>query len=570
MKSRIEIAIGGHTQVPADWMPATGAQALLHDDPVLVWLRHHGEKHGFQPDSSPYDFLDFIAEKGKRFADKWLEQLAPGAVQVCAKARGVRLSEKVRETFALMQRGTPVISQAALWWAPERIYGVPDLLVHTSWLAAKFPHLVAPAGRLRNVPKLRKTGGHYVVLDLKFTSKLDSRRKAKALESSAAQVRIYAYMLGQLQGIMPKQAYVIARDRISDPLPIKLSSSLDKPLDKDLATVRNQFVEIKVNGERYLPWRNTIVSSNLAHRSEEWRTAKDTIAREKIPGRDPGLLYQIGPRTKSELARDGFATLDSLLEAEPGTIPFEQYAGLGPAKAKRIRTILEANRSGSPVRPRPNSIPLKKKFEFYVDFEYFTNVNVDFESQWPTLEGCEMLFMIGVGWEDKGQWLYQSFMAEAEDQDQERVMVEQFVNFLQERTGGVLLDRGRTAIYHWTVAEAWQARRVSDRHGFPKEHLLRRLPWVDLQKVFLEAPVGVPGAWNFQLKEIARSLGRLDPELDPGWPGDLDRGLRAMVMGWRAYQAPVPPRWSKEMEQLKLYLEADCKALWKILQWMRS
>jgi len=24
------------------------------------------------------------------------------------------------------------------WWASERIYGVPDLVVHTSWLADKF------------------------------------------------------------------------------------------------------------------------------------------------------------------------------------------------------------------------------------------------------------------------------------------------------------------------------------------------------------------------------------------------------------------------------------------------
>jgi uncharacterized protein len=570
MKSRIETAIGGHRQVPVDWMPATGAEALLHEDPALIWLKYYGEKHGFQPDSSPYDFLDFVAEKGRQFESKWREQVTPRAVQACARAGDARSADKVRETFALMQKGTPVITRAALWWAPERIYGVADLLVHTSWLARKFPRLLARAGKPRNAPGLGNTGGHYVVFDLKFTSGLESQSKAKALAGYAAQVRIYAYMLGQIQGAMPGKGYLISRDRILDPLPIEITSIYGRPLDKDLSTIRNQFVEIKVNGARYLPWRNAVVSSNLSHRNERWRTAKGVIAREKVPGRDPGILYQVGPRTKRELARNGFATLDSLLEADPATIPFERYAGLGPAKAKRIRAILEANRSGSPVGPRPNSIPLKTQFEFYVDFEYFTNVNVDFDRQWPTLEGCEMLFLIGVGWEDEGKWLYQTFITEAEDQAQERVMVGQFVDFLREQTGGALLDRARTSLYHWTVAEDWQSRRASDRHGLPQEHPLRRLPWVDLQKVFLDAPVGVPGAWTFQLKEIAKSLGKLDAQLDPGWPGELDQGLRAMVMGWKAYQGSVPPRWSKEMEQLKLYLEADCKALWKILQWMRS
>ena len=56
---------------------------------------------------------------------------------------------------------------------------------------------------------------------------------------------------------------------------------------------------------------------------------------------------------------------------------------------------------------------------------------------------------------------------------------------------------------------------------------------------------------------------------DPGWPGDLDEGLNAMVMGWKAYEAADPAR-SYEISTLKSYLEADCKALWLILKWMRS
>lgn len=42
-----------------------------------------------------------------------------------------------------------------------------------------------------------------------------------------------------------------------------------------------------------------------------------------------------------------------------------------------------------------------------------------------------------------------------------------------------------------------------------------------------------------------------------------------MVMGWRAYAAQHPSE-TPEMAVLTEYLEADCKALWKVLSWMRS
>jgi hypothetical protein len=567
----IAMALGGHQEVPVDWMSATGAQAILLEDPALVWLKYHGQKHGLQPDSSPYEFLDFVAEKGQQFEDAWLDRMAPEAAYVCLDAQEVRSANKVVETFELMQQGIPVIAQAALWWAPERIYGVPDAIVHTSWLAERLPNLIegidwqAPAKNLAHSDK----PGHYVVLDFKFTSRLDSGQKAKVLDCYAAQVRIYSHMLGQLQGVMPAKGFLVARDRVFDPLPVEIKSVLGGPLDDDLTIAHDHFVDIKVNGANYAPWRDAIVASNIAHRDEQWHTAKHIIAHQKMPGRDPGIVYQLGPRAKRDLARKGFPHLDSMLERDPADLPLEACAGLGPANSKRIRAILEANRSGSPLFPRSVSVPPKKEFEFYVDFEYLTNVNVDFERQWPTLDGCEMMFMVGVGWDDHTEWSYETFVARAENHAAERRMVEEFIEFLQDRTGGALLDNDRTSIYHWTLAEVWMARRVAKRHGYPQSHPLRELPWSDLQQVFLRGPIAIPGAWTFQLKDVTRALGRINPDFDPRWPGDLDQGLRAMVMGWKAYSTSRPLQ-SPEMDTLRMYLEADCRALWQILKWVRT
>lgn len=570
-QSPFKTATAGHQQVPLDWMPATQVRPFVFEDPVVIWLKHHGEKHGFQPETSPYEFLDFIGEKGRQFEKKWTEEMAPDTVRVCDEAFQARSVEKMRETWELMLSGTAVIAQPALWWAPERVYGVPDLLVHTSWLRDNFPDLLSEVEGQAVAPNLRDAGmlGHYIVFDIKFTTKLDEPRKDKDLESYAAQVRIYSYILGHLQGLMRQKAYLITRDRISNPLPVDISSTLKCPLDDDLAAMRDKFMDIKLNGANFTPWQDDIVVSNIKQPAGRWRTAKNIIAQEKVPGRDSGLLYQISLSLKRELAAMGFPSLDSMLQEDPKKIPFEKSRGVGPAKANRIRAILEANRSGSPVAPPSDLIPPKKRFEFYVDFEYFTNVNVDFDSQWPTLDGCDMIFMVGAGWKDGEGWAFRTFAAAAEDQDQEREMLEEFLQFLRAQTEGVLTDATRTALYHWTSPEVWQARRASDRHQLPVSHPLRKLPWYDLQKVFLDGPCGVPGAWTYGLKQIAKALGKLNPEFDPQWPGDLDEGLRAMVMGWTAYQTGHPLE-SQEMTTLTQYLEADCKALWKILKWLRS
>lgn len=559
---RLLMATADSLEVPSNWMPATGIRPVVFEDPAIIWLEHHGRTHGFQSDTSEYAFIDFIRKKSEQFEEKWKQEMAPDAIRICDTPFSVRSVEKVRETFDLMQQGAPVIVQPALWWAPERIYGVPDLIVHTSWLAEQFPNLLSEATMsLEGKDQL----GSYVVCDFKLTKEL----KNSDLQAAEAQVRIYSYILGHLQGVMPHKAYLITKSRISNPRSVTIQSTRNQPLDEDLAALRDKFVDIKQNGANYLPWRDEIVASNLSHDDERWRTAKQVIARERFPGRDPALLYQVGWNTKRQLTNLGFSSLNAMLLKHPQEIPFEKCKGLGHAKTKRIRKILQANRSGVPALPLPQLIPAQKRFEFYIDFEFLTNINVNFDDQWPTLDGCEMIFMIGVGWEEKGQWAFETFIAAAEDQSQERQMLEEFIDFLQAKTGGAVTDTAKTAIYHWTDAEKTQTSRTIKRHQFPDNHPLCNLPWCDLNKVFLDGPVGIPGAWNYKLKTVARAIGKLNRAFDSPWPEDLDNGCDAMVMGWKAYQQQNPLQ-SKEMELLKEYLEVDCKALWNILKWLRS
>jgi uncharacterized protein len=540
-------------------MSASQVRPLILEDPAILWLEHHGAQYGFQPDEPPYSFLDFIAAKSRQFAEKWLQEMAPQAIRVCREASEVRDAEKVRQTYELMRQGAPVIAQPALWWAPERIYGAPDLIVHSAWLREKFPGLGEAAQGAGGAPQ----PGHYLVFELKFSTRLDSREKARNLAAYATQLRLYTYMLGQLQGSMPRRGYLIARDRVADPLPVEVQSTLAGQLDPDLAALRDQFVEIKVNGAQYSPWKDTIVAANPANADERWRSAKETIAREKVPGGDSALLYQVGAVAKRGLAEIGYPSLAALLDREPEAIPLEAIKGLGGKKAAQIRAILQANRSQSPVLPPSNLLPPRRPFEFYVDFEYFTNLNVDFERQWPDLEGCEMVFLIGVGWEQDAAWRFETLIAAGEDPRQEGELFGRFLQRLASLTGGAFSDPQRTALVHWTGAEPRQTQRAASKRSD------RGLPWVDLQKVFLDGPAALPGALDYGLKSVAKALGEFDPQYQTQWPEGFDEGVQVMVMGWKAYLT-ADPLQTQEMRTLTGYLEADCQALWNILRWLRT
>jgi len=214
-------AATAYSQVQNNWLPAHRVKLLPAEELALI--------------------------KNREFEKTWCENHCPSVVRVCLEADEVRSAKKLRETFALMTRGVPVIARAALWWAPEQIYGTADLLVHSLWLNERFPGLITPAEAAKPAPNLGDAGtiGHYTVVDLEFKPGLEGPKNKKDQQVYAAHVRLYSYMLGQLQGVMPAAAYVITRDRISEPFEIPIRSKVGEPLDCDLALLRDQFANMK-------------------------------------------------------------------------------------------------------------------------------------------------------------------------------------------------------------------------------------------------------------------------------------------------------------------------------------
>jgi uncharacterized protein len=258
---------------------------------------------------------------------------------------------------------------------------------------------------------------------------------------------------------MPQSGFLVARNRVFDPLPVAVASQAGQALEADLATLRDHYADIRLNGERYLPWRDPVVAVNQEEQSGRWRTAKEIIARQKVPGGDPCLVLYINNHIKDQLAQQGMPNLKSLLEANPSIEVLKELQRspggprLGPKNAGRIHAILQANSSGQPVRLPAEDVPVRRRFEFYLDVKSFSNVNVDFERQWPTLEGQPMVFMAGIGWEENGQFKFKHFRAAQETAQAEKELLQDLLAFLVSKAGPALTDAGQTTLFHWSATD---------------------------------------------------------------------------------------------------------------------
>lgn len=558
----LAIATGGHKTVPNDWVSATALRPLLQDDPALAWFRYHGHKYGFQQDASDYSFLNWISEIATKFEEEWVRRMAPYAVRANERDTDVTNASAVQRTLKLMSRpDVDVIAKAALWLAPIKAYGTADLIARASWLRKTFPQLSG---------YLAKGRDHWVVFDAKYMTQLDSSSKSKSLRLASSQVRLYSYILGQLQGVMPSHAFLITRDQINDPLPVCVEHELDGPLDAMLHDLIAECRHIRLFGGHYTPWTCSIVRPDWTNKEEApWSNAKRRILEEFWPHTPLETLPGVGTVQAVSLQQLGFHSVENLLRCDPqGKSWADKLPGFGDAKTRRLQAVLYANHSGRPTRVPMDVIPKKRPIELMVDFEYLSSCRADF-NKWPDLSGAEMVFMIGCGWEENGRWRFRRFTASEESAIAEQKMWCEFLSFLRDRGvnfGFVNSKHSLVSLFHWSSAERVQARRAAERLNMPE---LAMLPWMDLRQSFVHGEIALPGCWGLGLKEVAKAVGELSPEFQVRYPDGLNAGLDAMVMGWRAYEQAEPLQ-TKEMKLIGRYLEADCQSLLAVLRWLRS
>ena len=284
-------------------------------------------------------------------------------------------------------------------------------------------------------------------------------------------------------------------------------------------------------------------------------------------------LWQAGPARRRKAYDLGITRW-----TDPRLTP--EALGMSGAMAANLSAQLEVNRdhAGPPVRPARVAAARDEWFdpplEFYVDFETVGDLDDDF-ARFPERGGQPLIFMVGCGHLEAGEWKFECFIADRLDEPSEaRAIDDWFAHMAAVRAR--LAPDARAMVVHWSPHERFTLEEAFDaavkRHP-EKDWRHPDWAWFDfLARVVREEPVVVRGAHGFGLKAVANAmhdLGLVQTQWDDG-PVD---GLGAMVGAWRCEREAASAGGrlidTDLMRGIRRYNEVDCKAMMELVRYLR-
>ena len=587
-----------------DWVSATATRDYTLNDPLLDWLDLYGKDHGFQRDDllegydPNTDFSLFIMRKGTEFEAAVVKHLGT-LLSVYTVATGPERSRDLgaaEETFEAMRRGEPVVSQAVLRDAECRTYGMADLLIRSDEVHRLFPNAITAEVARMPAADLDGEPWHYRVIDIKYSTLhfLAGGGLQDTYGSTWAymvQVQIYNRALGRLQGYLPPEAYLLGRgwqqtikgqtERANNCLerlgsvPGSYISRSKGPLAEAADAACAWIRRVRTDGQTWqvlpVPSMPELRPDMGSTSDQPWHDAKQRIGHQL---EDLTLLWQVGP-DKRRAANDAGVLRWTDLVCTP-----QDVGVTGEKRVSTLNAILDVNRStgGPPVRPdkvrsaeeewRP-----EPALEFYVDFETVSDLDDDF-SRIPEKNGQPLIFMIGCGHVEDGEWRYTCFTADALAESHEAEIIDLWFDHMATVRRRLDPDGEVPKLLHWSHAEqtTFETAFNSAKERHP-ENAWSTPRWFDiLKQVVREEPIVVRGAFSFGLKAVAKAMyahGLIDTEWEAG-PTD---GMGAMVGAWsciaetadRGCRLPE----TKLMQNIGRYNEVDCKVMMEIVRYLR-
>ena len=590
-----------------EWVSASRTRNHVLDNPLIDWLDRWGEEHGYQPDSveEDTDFLTFLFAKGNAFEAAVVEHLGGLAEVRTVLSEGSTREQRqelavAEATFAAMAEGVPIIAQGSLRDPQSRTFGAPDLLVRSDVLARLFPGSISTEAAAVAAPDLDIGNRHYRVVDIKFSTlhlaaggELGNSGSAPAYK---AQVYIYNRALGRLQGYLPPEAFVLGRgwEQKKKGAPPRGTSCMER-----IAPVANDYASrsgiLSVQAGEAVAWMR-----RLRKEGGDWRALPEPSVDELRPsakedaGRwasavkeivkqseDLTQLWWVGVPRRRDANRQGL-----MRWTDPRVTP-EALGVTGTSTAPNLQALLDVNREPGPdVRPariaeaRAEWVD-EAPVEFYVDFETVSDLDDDF-SRIPERGGQPLIFMVGCGHLEDGDWQFECFIADRLDERSEAKVIDDWFEHMTE-VRDRLAPGADPKVIHWSPHETVTLETAFDaavkRHQATgwlhtrKQEAWPHPNWFDyLNKVMKREPVVVRGAHGFGLKAVTNAmhdLGLVETRWDEG-PVD---GLGAMVGAWNCDREAKRTGGSMRdlalMKGIERYNEVDCKAMMELIRYLR-
>ena len=427
----------------------------------------------------------------------------------------------------------------------------------------------------------------YVVVDIKYTT-LALKAKGELSTSGSnpaymAQLNIYNQALGRIQGFTQPCSFLLGRGwrQTVKGTTHRGVSCMDvlAPTEHGeaggLVSEASDWVRrMRRDGESWdvLPQPSVDeLRPNAAGDAGVWATAVRKIAEQTG---ELTMLQKVGVDKRRSANAAGLTDWRDPA-VTPGSLGFK------PGKTSDVlQALLDVNRTPGPaVRPSVVNSARSEWYdtpqvEFYVDFETVNDLNDDF-SAIPNKGGQPLIFMVGCGHFENGQWQFASFVTDQLTENDESAMIASWLSHMTS-VRDRLAPGHDPKLIHWSHAE------VSTLENAYNSAAARRpgagwvsLRWFDfLAKVVRAEPVVVQGSHGFGLKQIANALNQ-QGLIGFRWESGPTDGLGAMVGAWWC-QAQIDAGDADRlidlelMQEIRDYNEIDCKAMFEIVRYLRD
>jgi hypothetical protein len=589
-----------------EMVSATSVRNYMLNDPLIDWLKEYkihdiNDIPSNTPNSmaiiksNPDPFVKCIMDAGTEFEDELIKILSKNHKIV--KVGDYILSrsiEKFHETIDLMKKGENIIHQAVLHNYDNKTFGMPDLLVRSDYINKLLGYQVISDSEAKIGSPSLNVPWHYKVIDIKHSTiplKADGIHilNSESIPAYKGQLYIYTLDLNKVQGININKAYIWGKKYNWESKKITINKFLNKLgvidydlIDSEYVTQTKNAIEwiktMKSEGSTWtllpLPCRKELFPNMKNEKDGEYRKIKNQLNNEikeitsifycGIKNREKAHLQQVfkwtDPRCTSKVL--GFN--------EKGKI------------SNIVNNILDINRQTKDII-RPSLIKYDRQnwklkdedsVEFYLDFETLnSNFGSIIKEGIISYDNNQYIFMIGVGYENNGKWIYETFVMKEKQEMSELNMVTNFINYI----GNVLkeFNKKKAIFYHWSHAEISAYTNFKKRH-FENNFSDKNFVFYDLYKLFYDEPIVVNGALNFSLKSIAKALYK-NNLIESSWDSSspCSNGLTAMILANEIYEKVCKKTINNiihdpVMREIVKYNEIDCKVMWEIHNLIRE
>jgi hypothetical protein len=553
-----------YTKVEKDipWISATKTRNFFYEDTLVDWLKVYGGRNRSASNNFKNNktFNSFIQKKGIDF-EKYIVNLIKEKFPV-EHVSEIYNIQNVNKTIELIKKGVPIIHSAPLCDKRNKTYGVADLLVRNDYLNKIIDNDVI----IEDCDKEH----YYTVIDIKYCTlflKCDGihLQNSKKFRAYKSQILIYNQALGNIQGYTPRYAYILGRRWKYTSKKIKYFN--DNCFNKLGVIDYNEVDKFIVNSTKFaLKWERDVIKNGL-----NWSIYPPTKfelypnmctdsysynSKKRVLAKDLGeitMLWNCSPKNRLNAFNNEITSWK-----DPNCN--SKILGIRGKRGDIIDKMIEVNREKYVVRPHKilnNDFDWKngKVNELFVDFETFNDICQSFDTL-PKQESFNIIYLIGVGWIDNGEWNYKKFICENPTKDNELVIMKNFISWVEQL--------GNPPLFCWHAEKGIWNRSVNDH----KNHNLKKYEWVDMCKIFRKEPIIIGNCFNFGLKSIGKAL-QDNKLINVKLEADCSNGMTAMIRAWNCYQKYNNPIEAPLMRDVIKYNEYDVKVLWKIVEYLR-